>query len=75
MSRIKENDRVQTLVYTMYPGVPELNTKRIKCGTVTKDNLIDIIGGPEVEVLWDGDNEPCGENPNELDLVTEGANQ
>ena len=66
-----KGDRVQTLVYTMYPGLglngSGLNTKRIKCGTVTKDNLTDMIGGPEVKVLWDGDDEPESENPYELD--------
>ena len=69
MNRLKVNDRVQTLVFTVYPGAPSLSTKRIKCGTVVKDNLTDMVGGPEVEVLWDGDNEPCGENPNEIERV------
>jgi len=62
-----KGDRVQTLVYTMYPGIPELNTKHIKSGTVVRGGLTDMIGGPEIEVLWDGDDDPSGENPYELD--------
>lgn len=64
------HDRVTQIIFVA--GTPR--KKRI-FGTVTKDNLTDMVGGPEVEVLWDGDTEPCGENPNELDLVTKGANQ
>ncbi len=63
----KKGDRVQTLVYQMYPGAPMLNTKRIKSGTVVRVGLMDMIGGPEVEVLWDGHDDPSGENPSELD--------
>ena len=67
----KKGDRVQTLVYTMYPGIPELNTKRIKTGTVVQGGLTDMIGGREIQVLWDGDDDPCGENPNEIDRQNE----
>lgn len=67
MRNYSKGDRVQTLIYTLYAGAPGLTTKRIKSGTVVGVGLVDMVGGPEVKILWDGDHEPCSENPNELD--------
>lgn len=46
--------------------VPGAARKKTIFGTVTKTGLLDMIGGPEIEVLWDGWKCECAENPAEL---------